>query len=258
MLLASGVPVTADELTPQVFIPGREGSLQLEMLAAARRHGRVPYPLPPQAGALLDAVAAGQPVLVLQNLGVELIPVWHYAVLVGFDPRHDEVVLRSGDTERRRMRFHHFLASWERGGRWGVVVTPPHHIPAAASPAEWVAAVAAFESLHRADLAEQGYAAATRRWPEAALPWFALGNARYAQRDLGGATAALRAAVRLEPSAAAYNNLASVLLERGCARQARAALDRALALAPAPAEAEILRRTGQAIQGYAGRASRCD
>jgi hypothetical protein len=32
---------------PQVYLPARKGSLQVEMLAAARRHGLVSYQLAP-------------------------------------------------------------------------------------------------------------------------------------------------------------------------------------------------------------------
>src|SRR3990167_1837018 len=39
VLDAGGVKVTPQELTPQVYLPGREGSLQVEMLAATRRNG---------------------------------------------------------------------------------------------------------------------------------------------------------------------------------------------------------------------------
>src|SRR5215212_8494513 len=41
VLKHSGVDVTPDPLVSQVFLPARQGSLQLEMLAAARRYGRV-------------------------------------------------------------------------------------------------------------------------------------------------------------------------------------------------------------------------
>jgi hypothetical protein len=41
VLAASGAKVTPDELVPQVYLPERKGSLQVEMLAAARRHGLV-------------------------------------------------------------------------------------------------------------------------------------------------------------------------------------------------------------------------
>ena len=47
-LASFGVKVTPEELVPQVYIPERKGSLQVEMLAAARRHGLVSYQLAPR------------------------------------------------------------------------------------------------------------------------------------------------------------------------------------------------------------------
>ena len=41
VLAHSGVRVTPEALVPQVYLPARHGSLQVEMLAAARRHDRV-------------------------------------------------------------------------------------------------------------------------------------------------------------------------------------------------------------------------
>ena len=38
----SGVSVTPTELAPQVYLPERQGSLQLALIGAARRHGRIP------------------------------------------------------------------------------------------------------------------------------------------------------------------------------------------------------------------------
>ena len=64
------VKVTPEELVPQVYLPERKGSLQVEMLAAARRHGLVSYQLAPRFEDLLRELAAGNPVIVLQNLGV--------------------------------------------------------------------------------------------------------------------------------------------------------------------------------------------
>src|SRR5262245_28806713 len=67
---ASGVPVTADELADRVYLPGKQGSLQTELIAASRGFDRMPYRVRPELGAVVSELAAGRPVLVLQNLGV--------------------------------------------------------------------------------------------------------------------------------------------------------------------------------------------
>ena len=63
-----------EALVEQVYLPQREGSLQAEMLAAPRRHGLVSYPLAPRLADLLKEVAAGTPVIVLQNLTFSFAP----------------------------------------------------------------------------------------------------------------------------------------------------------------------------------------
>ena len=50
----------------------------------------------PRLADLLQEVAAGHPVIVLQNLGLEWIPVWHYSVVIGYDLSRGQLVLRSG------------------------------------------------------------------------------------------------------------------------------------------------------------------
>ena len=74
-----GVDVAMERLIPQVFIPGREGSVQPEMLATVRRHGRIPYVLNDSLDALLTEIAAGHPVVVMQNLSLPAWPMWRRA-----------------------------------------------------------------------------------------------------------------------------------------------------------------------------------
>jgi len=52
-----------------VFVPARNGSLQIQMLAAARRDGRIAQLLATDLEALFVQVQAGQTVLVMQNIG---------------------------------------------------------------------------------------------------------------------------------------------------------------------------------------------
>ncbi|HUG04491.1 MAG TPA: hypothetical protein VML92_08685, partial [Steroidobacteraceae bacterium] len=53
VLRASGVATLPDDLKPQVYVPGRRGSLQAELIGAARRHGRLPYVMPSQGQELV-------------------------------------------------------------------------------------------------------------------------------------------------------------------------------------------------------------
>ena len=74
-----------DELTEKVYIPEKQGSVPIEIIAAARSYDRLVYPLDSSLENLLREVAAGHPVLVMQNLGFSWRPQWHYAVVIGYD-----------------------------------------------------------------------------------------------------------------------------------------------------------------------------
>ncbi|MEE4360755.1 MAG: hypothetical protein V2I63_04445, partial [Pseudomonadales bacterium] len=69
VLVHSGVDTTAEALVDQVWLPGRRGSLQIELVAATRRQGRLPYVLGGDLEELAAELRQGRPVLVLQNLG---------------------------------------------------------------------------------------------------------------------------------------------------------------------------------------------
>jgi tetratricopeptide (TPR) repeat protein len=217
VLSASGVDVSPRDLVPQVYLPGRKGSLQIELSAAARRRGRLPYPIAPQMAALLAEISAGRPVLVLQNLGLESYPIWHYAVVVGFDPGRDELILRSGARPRARMSATRFLRSWEQADSWGLVLLRPGELPAFPSREPYLDAASAMEDMGQSEAAAAAYAAALELWPSSEIAWLGLGNSRYAGGDLEGAESAYRVLLEISPgNVIALNNLAQVLSERGC------------------------------------------
>jgi hypothetical protein len=232
VMTAAGAPAAPDDLVAGVFLPGRAGSLQLDLLGATRRRGLLPYVLPGMPGAMLAEVAAGRPVLALQNLGVDSAPIWHYAVIVGYDAARNDIVLRSGSRRRLLMSWPRFLRSWERGGRWSVVVLQPGELPASAEPAAYLEACAGLEAAGMPDAAAAAYAAAAARWPENALVQLGLGNAAYARGDLLTAVAAYARGASLAPtSAPLHNNLAQALLDAGCHQHAAGHARRALRLA---------------------------
>jgi tetratricopeptide (TPR) repeat protein len=247
VLGAAGVTTTPEALAPQVYLPGREGSLQLELLAAARAAGRLAYVLEPNLEAALREVAAGRPVLVLQNLGLSWYPRWHYALLIGYDLPTGRVTLHSGTRRDYVTSLATFDRTWARAGRWGVLVLPPGTLPVTVRELPYLAAAAALE---RGDpvAAEAAYAAALQRWPASLPARLGRGNARYARGDLHGAAQDFAAAAAAHPdSAIAHNNHAHVLYRLGRHDEALAAARRAVALAgDGLPEA---RRTLEEIQG---------
>lgn len=233
VLSASGVGIAPRALTPQVYLPGERGSLQTELVAASRRHHRIPYRLEPSLRAVLDELNAGRPVLVFQNLALDAWPVWHFAVVVGYDPHDDEWILRSGTEARKRQSTSLFLRTWQRGERWAMVVLRPGDLPADNRPLHYLEAVAGFEQVTtdaQAGAVDRAYAAALARWPEQALVHFAVANRAYATGHAEKAQRHYQQALRLEPgNAVVRNNYAVLLSEHGCTDAARRQVRKALA-----------------------------
>jgi hypothetical protein len=229
-LVFSGVTTSPEALVSQVYLPEREGSLQTEMLTAARRQERIAYRLAPRLEDLLQEVAAGTPVVVLQNLAFAFIPRWHYAVVVGYDRTTEEIVLRSGTTRRLVMSLSNFERTWARSDHWAMVAVPPERLPATAAEDAYVTAAVALERVS-ANAAQRAYTAALSRWPRNFVARIGSGNLAYAMKDFAAAEAAYRQATRDHPQAAdAWNNLAQTLLEVGRKDEALGAAQRAVAL----------------------------
>lgn len=232
LLVASGVAITPEALVPEVYVPGREGSLAPEMVGATRRHGRLPWVLDTSANEMVAELEAGRPVLLLQNRGVPQIPIWHYAVLIGYDAYHNVAILRSGDTERLEMKWQRFARAWHQGGRFAMTVLHPEEIPANATPERFIEAVAALEAAGQRAAARTAYDSAIARWPNEPLAWLGLGNVALADGDRAAAADAYLRAIMLAPDdAAARNNLASLLMDAGCLDESRRQVERASALA---------------------------
>jgi hypothetical protein len=232
VLGASGLPVAPADLVPEVYLPGRQGSLQPELLASARRRDRLPYELPPTSDAIVAQLAAGFPVLVLQKLGAGPWPGWHYAVVIGYDAEKQVFLLRSGTERRLEMPAARFLATWDRAGRWAIVVLQPGQIPGVPDASRYIQAAGGLEAVGRVDVARVAYQAAAKQWPQDALPRLALGNVALTRGDLDAAESDYRRAIELDPgNVAAHNNLAEVLLRRGCVSAAKSEIETATLLA---------------------------
>lgn len=231
-LTAAGRPATPDALTPQVYLPERQGSLQVEVMAAARRQGMLAYPLAPSLSDLLAELAAGKPVIVLQNLGLSTLPLWHYAVAVGYDLETETLILRSGLTPRETMSFSTFERTWARGGHWAILVLPPGQLPATAREAVYVQAAVALERAGQAAAAQEAFRAALARWPRNLVAQMGLGNTASTLKQWKEAEAAFRQAAADHPGEwAPLNNLALALAEQNRWQEALAAASRAVTLA---------------------------
>jgi hypothetical protein len=237
----SGVSVTAESLVPLVYLPDKKGSLQIEMVAASRRFGRIPYQINPELIALIEELQSGRPVLVLQNLGLKLWPVWHYAVVIGYSLDKDEVILRSGITRREVLSAHRFLTTWEHSENWAIVLLKPGELPARPEQLPYLKAVAAMEEIAPVDSLISAYLAALMEWPDSPVAQFGLAASRHSKGDLIAAEQSYRKLLATKPDhMAAYNNLAEVLADRGCFTEALHIIESALQQEPGELRQHLL------------------
>lgn len=230
-LNSAGAKLTPERLIDQVYLPGRKGSLQIEMLAAARRNGMVAYVLEPKLGDLLLEIDAGTPVITLENYGVAYYPIWHYAVAIGFDLHSSEIVRHSGALRAKPTPLAVFDHFWSKEGRWAMVAVPPDRVPVSATEARYAQAVIALEKTGRLREASTAYDAMLKRWPASLTAMMGRGNTAHARGELAQAEAAFRHAAAAHPeSVAALNNLAQTLLDRGKLEEAAATARRAVQL----------------------------
>lgn len=232
VLRFSDVPgVTAESMVSRVYLPGRQGSLQVEMLAAARQSGRIPYVIPGRLDAVLDEVRAGRPVLVFQNLGLSMLPQWHYAVVVGYDPEARELILRSGTERTLRTRLRVFERTWARADHWAMVVLRPGELPVEAEPLAYIEAVTAFAGAGNGQSVGPAYAEGARRWPQEPLVQISHANHLYGDGQYERAAEVLEDLLAHHPDIPdAHNNLAHALLRMGRPRAALPHAERAVSL----------------------------
>jgi tetratricopeptide (TPR) repeat protein len=187
--------------------------------------------------------------VVLLTLGLDLIPVWHYAVVIGYDTAADAIILRSGTQRRLEMPAGRFLQSWRRADSWALLALEPGALPAADSPQRYLEAAAELEQVGAFDGARASYAAALQRWPDQPTALLGLANSEYALARYDAAEASLRRLLARRPDhVAGWNNLASVLLAQACIETARQAIERAVVLAgDVSAHADMLAATRDEI-----------
>lgn len=213
ILTHSGVPVSAEEMVPKIYVPGRQGSFQVEILAATRASGRIPLIIDANMSSLLDWLNAGLPVLVMQNLGLSWYPVWHYAVVIGYDLTEEEILLRSGTIQRYSTDMALFERTWRRSAFWGLVAVKPGELPLAQNESRYFQAMAAYEVNASPRDQEQGWLAGIRQWPESVLIQMGYGNHLLQSGDARQAEAAYHRVIELDPNyGPAYNNLSEALI----------------------------------------------
>jgi tetratricopeptide (TPR) repeat protein len=247
----SGVAATPEKISDMVFTPGREGSFQSDLITATRRSGRLAYPIK-GLECLIQEIAAGTPVVVLQNLGLKFIPRWHYATVIGYDLDQPSITLHTGSKPARRVGLRTFMATWNRADQWGLLVLPADRMPRCARQTAYLKSAYGLQIAGFTGAAILAFQQAVATWPESAQAHMALGNAYYRDGDPQKAIQSYSRAVQIEPrNGDALNNLAYMLAETGDLKAAAEMAGRAVDVAGP--RLETYRKTLQEIKRKLGK-----
>ncbi|WP_232368971.1 PA2778 family cysteine peptidase [Alteromonas sp. BL110] len=181
-----GKSTSPQEIAPKLFIPNKEGSLQLEMVSATRQFGFLPYTERGTLSSIMSLVKEDIPVIVFQNLSIQLIPQWHYAVVIGFDSDRGTVTLHTGLTPNHEMSLELFERTWARGNYWYLAPVPPKVTSSEMTPFTYVSA--AYDMLKVGDKAQSlaFLKTASQTWPSYWLSYFLIANYYLEHPDIEG------------------------------------------------------------------------
>lgn len=233
MLAAQGIQTSPAKLRDKLYIPGKKGSITTEMVARARRFGLMVYPLENDVIDILLEIHAGNPVLVMQNLGYNWMPKWHFSVALGYDLSNQTLILQSGDKRFYEVSFSLFHKTWQRADYWAVVILQSNKLAQTASVGVAMSAANQLEQVAEYGAALNAYQAMLDKWPDHNMARFGAGNAAFALGEFGRAVGYFSEFLLHQPKASfVWNNLAYSLAKQGCKTAAQASIHCAIELDP--------------------------
>ncbi|WP_373000059.1 PA2778 family cysteine peptidase [Sulfurimonas sp.] len=219
--------LTLNELDERTLIPAKGGTLQIELIAAARANGLLVYPLEATFEALICELSAHHPVIVLVNRSYSWYPLWHYAPVTGYDAKTQTISMHFGERANETFSIGTFASLWQRSGNWGVVLLPPTELPASASAKKFLLSAYDLEKIGMINEAIIAYETALTRWADDIPTLFALANAYYKLQQIIKAEEIYRYILLIDYKYPfALNNLADILCHTGRSDEALKLLDR--------------------------------
>lgn len=176
-----------------------KGSLQTSLLSSARRSKAMVVSITNSTD-LFHEIAAGNPVIVFQNVALSWRPQYHYALVTGYDRERGIVRMHSGQKSNTEQSIAVFMDTWIMGDRWAIVIVAPGMLSATGTEFEHVRAAAALESLSDWPSAHKSYLAILKRWPSSEGAMIGLGNSYYRRGDYVAAEEILRKALMYHPN----------------------------------------------------------
>lgn len=199
--------VNMEKLKSAMMTPKSKGTYQTDLLSSARGEKMLAVEINGVKD-LLKEISEDHPVIVFQNVGLESLPTWHYAVATGYDLKKRKIYLHSGKNPNKKEYLKIFEETWSQGGYWGLVVLPPQKLSSTGSEIKHAEAAAGLENQGFYDEALEVYQNILTRWPKSLLARIGLGNVYYYKKQYSQAVKNLKVATIEHPdSKIAQHNL---------------------------------------------------
>lgn len=111
-------------LKEEIYLPRLKGTLPLDLMLAAQSRGLKAEIYQGSLDNLKSELAQGHPLVALLDLGFAIFPQGHYVVVIGYDDRRRGVYVHSSLDKDVFVSYERFLPSWDKTGRWTLLVTP--------------------------------------------------------------------------------------------------------------------------------------
>jgi ABC-type bacteriocin/lantibiotic exporter with double-glycine peptidase domain len=120
-----GKPATPDEITRAIYVPKLKGTLSLDLWQYALKQGMDARMSRGSLEEAIEHLQRREPVIALLNLGTSWVPIWHYVVIVGWDPERQAFITYNGTTKDSRMAQAAFMKDWEKSAFWMLTMRQP-------------------------------------------------------------------------------------------------------------------------------------
>jgi tetratricopeptide (TPR) repeat protein len=222
LLSNSNIQFNYDEMANNTFTPKLKGTLQPQMKATLRKYGLIPYEIDKNIKSVLSELSNDTPVLILFNLGLNMIPVWHYSVATGFDMKERKIFLSAPKGDETWMGFEEFETFFERGGKWAIVGLKPPLIPSSASEREIIGAILDMYDIGAKDVARHASMGYVSKNPTSYLGVVTLANMYFLDEEFKSASFTYKEALDIKPKdPIILNNLAISLSKQNKLEEAK-------------------------------------
>jgi Peptidase_C39 like family len=128
-----GIQTDPRTLKKEIYLPKLKGILPLDLLLAAQARGFKAEIYRGSLDDLKSELKEGRPLVALLDLGVAIFPQGHYVVVTGYDDQRQGVYVHSSLEKDVFIPYEQFLQSWDKTGRWTLLMTPSESRPRSAA-----------------------------------------------------------------------------------------------------------------------------